>query len=197
MEHGSWLAEGKAVTKVSADRGFPKVASCSPWDTDSGIGFATRIHVSDANGIHICGQKRKRGNRRGQRETTSLDLLGKSRAGIIFGLASTRLTWISSYTMLSINHSNHSASTEGYDGSTGHLSNYWRGSKVGMPVYGIISCYRNKAFIKMLFSQITVFLEIFLEDCWLDGVLASVYLKDFSNKTWLLIDSITLEIWWD
>lgn len=112
------------MTKVSADRGFPKVASCSPWDTDSGRDFATRIHVSNVSGIHICGQERKRGSRRGERETNSLDLLGKSRAGIIFRLASTRLTWLSSYTMLSINHLNHSASTEGYDRSTGHLCNY-------------------------------------------------------------------------
>lgn len=58
------------------------------------------------------------------RETTSLDLLGKSRAGIIFRLVSTRWTCLSSYTMSSINHSNHSASREEYDGSTGHLSNY-------------------------------------------------------------------------
>lgn len=56
------------MTKVSADRGFPKVASCSPWDTDSGRDFATRIHVSNVSGIHICGQERKRGSRRGERE---------------------------------------------------------------------------------------------------------------------------------
>lgn len=62
------------------------------------------------------------------RETNSLDLLGKSRAGIIFRFAFTRLTWLSSYTMLSINHLNHSASMEGYDRSTGHLCSYWRGS---------------------------------------------------------------------
>ena len=79
------------MTKMSVNRGLPKFARCSPWDTDSGRDLQPEYMLGMSVAFTSVG-RREREEAGEDRETTSLDLMGKSRAGIIFRLVSTRWT---------------------------------------------------------------------------------------------------------